>query len=47
VPHATAVIVDTGSGETWAVDAWFLDNGRPPYIVPYDFWQKGWSPSAE
>jgi hypothetical protein len=47
VPHATAVIVDAGSGETWAVDSWFLDNGKPPYIVPYGYWQTGWSPLPE
>lgn len=47
VPHATAVIVDTASGEAWAVDSWFLDNGLPPYIVPYGVWYDGWRPPSD
>lgn len=29
IPHATAVIVESASGEAWAVDSWYLDNGLP------------------
>ncbi|MBL8539225.1 MAG: hypothetical protein JNK68_02520 [Betaproteobacteria bacterium] len=46
VPHATAVIVETASGGMWAVDSWFLDNGLPPYIVPYRVWRKNWYPES-
>ncbi len=30
--HWTAVIRESVSGQRWAVDSWFLDNGEPPYI---------------
>jgi len=47
VPHATAVIVESPSGAAWAVDSWYLDNGLPPYIVPYLVWKDGWRPSQD
>jgi hypothetical protein len=43
-PHSTAVIRETGTGEEWAVDSSFFDNGQPPVIVPLSFWRTGWSP---
>ncbi len=43
-PHNTAVIADTVSGERYAVDSWFLDNGEMPFIVPLDTWRAGWKP---
>lgn len=39
--HWSAVIRDLHSGERYAVDSWFLDNGRPPYIQPFDDWKAG------
>jgi len=47
IPHATALIVDTTTGERWAVDSWFLDNGEPPYILPYAIWKENWYPPAK
>lgn len=47
MPHATAIITDTTTGEHWAVDSWYLDNGEPPYIVPYEIWRTGWNPPKE
>jgi hypothetical protein len=47
IPHATAVIRDWVSGEAWAVDSWYLDNGLPPYIVPYRVWKGGWHPPQD
>jgi hypothetical protein len=43
-PHTTAVIRDTRSGELYAVDSWFEDNGKPPHIVPLQQWKDGWQP---
>lgn len=43
-PHTTAVIRETASGSLFAVDSWFLDNGKPPFIVPLDAWRAGWTP---
>jgi hypothetical protein len=43
-PHTTATIRDRQSGERWAVDSWFHDNGRPPEILPLAKWRDGWSP---
>jgi hypothetical protein len=44
-PHTTATIRDRHSGERWAVDSWFHDNGEPPEILPLAKWRDGWSPS--
>lgn len=45
-PHFTAVITENASGEKWAVDSWFRDNGNPPEVVPLTLWKTGWSPEA-
>ena len=46
-PHYTAVIRDQSDDALWAVDSWYLDNGKPPYIVPLDEWRGWlWSPEA-
>ncbi len=44
VPHFTAVIREHENDIQFAVDSWFLDNGEPPFIVPIEIWQDGWSP---
>lgn len=36
--HWTAVMRDTDSGQLYAVDSWFLDNGQPPYIQRLEDW---------
>ena len=41
VEHWTAVIVDRGNGERFAVDSWYLDNGHPPMILPLVDWLAG------
>jgi hypothetical protein len=43
-PHTTAVMRERESGEAFAVDSWFLDNGEPPYIVSLAEWREGWRP---
>ena len=45
-PHFTAVIRDTQSDVRYAVDSWFLDNGKPPFIVPLDIWEMGRKPDS-
>ncbi len=44
-PHQTAVIMETESGEKYAVDSWFHDNGVAAEIVPVELWEDGWSPA--
>lgn len=39
--HWTAIIVDRSSGERFAVDSWFRDNGHPPDIQPLSDWLLG------
>lgn len=39
--HWTAVIQELNSGQRYAVDSWFLDNGEPPYIQPLEDWLSG------
>ena len=36
--HWTAVMRDTVTGQSYAVDSWFLDNGQPPYIQKLEDW---------
>lgn len=43
-PHNTASIIETESGQRYAVDAWFFANGKPPAIVQLDLWKNGWQP---
>jgi len=43
-PHTTAVIEERAGGREWAVDSWFLDNGKPPFVLPLDTWKDGWTP---
>ena len=45
-PHSTAVVTDATTGEKWAVDSWFLDNGQPPAVVPLSLWRTGWEPET-
>jgi len=42
--HWSARIEDTTTGEQFAVDTWFLDNGEPALIYPIREWLKGASP---
>lgn len=39
--HWTAVIRERRSGQRYAVDSWFLDNGKPPYIQAFEGWKSG------
>jgi hypothetical protein len=43
-PHQTAVIRETATGELFAVDSWFHDNGENAEIVPLKAWKDGWKP---
>lgn len=45
--HQTAVIKNNTSGERYAVDTWFEDNGTAGYIVPLDEWKSGWRPKRD
>jgi hypothetical protein len=42
--HQTAVIRDLKTGQQYAVDSWFDDNGHPAYVVPFNEWKYGWKP---
>lgn len=37
-PHAGASIREIATGARFVVDSWLLDNGKPPFVVPYDEW---------
>ncbi len=43
-PHQSAVVMEVGSGQSYAVDSWFHDNGVPAEIVPLPDWLSGWMP---
>lgn len=36
--HATSVIRETGSGQRWAVDAWYGAGGEEPQVKPLSQW---------
>jgi hypothetical protein len=36
--HTTAVLVENGSGEKWAVDSWTRGYGQAPEVMPLDRW---------
>lgn len=42
--HQTAVIVERGNDQRFAVDSWFHDNGHDAEIVPLPDWLYGWHP---
>ena len=43
-PHSTAMIHETATGERYAVDSWFYDNGLPATIIPFAEWKSGYVP---
>ncbi len=43
-PHMATVIAEKDKGEKFVVDSWFLNNGEPPFILPYKKWKNGWRP---
>lgn len=44
-PHTTAVIREIETGERFAVDSWFYDNGASATIVPFATWKSGYRPA--
>lgn len=44
-PHSTAVIHEIATGERFAVDSWFYDNGHAATIVPFVLWKSGYIPA--
>jgi hypothetical protein len=44
-PHTTAIIRELESGQRYAVDAWFYDNGYPAVVLPFETWKSGWKPA--
>ena len=47
MPHSTAVIEELDSGNRFAVDSWFHDNGQPPHIVRLEDWRAGLDPGND
>ncbi|MFV1972233.1 MAG: hypothetical protein ACC648_00820 [Thiohalobacterales bacterium] len=47
MPHTTAVIQANETQQRYAVDSWFHDNGKPPYIERLELWKAGGEPDAE
>jgi len=39
--HWTAVVRESASGQAYAVDSWYRDNGEPPHVLPIDAWRRG------
>ncbi len=45
--HWTARIVEKKTGQEFAVDSWFFDNGHPAFVVPLDEWRNGAEPNEK
>ena len=45
--HWAARIVEKKTGQVFAVDSWFLDNGQPAFVVPLEEWRNGAEPNEE
>ncbi|MHB1590716.1 MAG: hypothetical protein ACYCTW_04170 [Sulfuricella sp.] len=45
--HWAARIVEKQTGQAFAVDSWFFDNGQPAFVVPLDEWLDGAEPNEE
>lgn len=45
-PHTTATLREKVTGEEYAVDSWFFDNGVEPVVIPLKQWRDGWKPPA-
>ena len=45
--HWAARIIEERTGQEFAVDSWFFDNGRPAFIVPLEEWRKGAEPNEQ
>ena len=44
LPHVTPVTAEIASGDLWAVDSSFFDNGEEPVLMPLKEWLAGWEP---
>jgi hypothetical protein len=44
-PHSAASIREIATGERYAVDSWFYDNGFPATIIPLSLWKSGYFPA--
>ena len=44
-PHSTAVIREIATGERFAVDSWFYDNGHAATVVPFKVWKANYLPA--
>ena len=44
-PHTTAVIHEIKTGDRFAVDSWFYDNGHAATIVPFAQWKANYKPA--
>ncbi len=40
ITHWTATIAEIDSGQRFAVDSWYRDNGEPPYLQPIADWRR-------
>lgn len=42
--HFSAVLEEKASGESYVVDTWFRDNGKPAVVIPLQDWYAGGEP---
>lgn len=42
--HVAPALLERNSGKAYVVDSWFLDNGKPPFIISLEEWKSGWTP---
>jgi hypothetical protein len=42
--HNTAVLRELATGQRYAIDSWFYDNGAPAVVLSLQTWLDGWEP---
>lgn len=45
--HQTAVLTEKKTGDQYAIDSWFENNGIDPWVVPLEAWRNGWHPDED
>lgn len=45
--HQTAAVTEKTTGNQYAIDSWFDDNGAPARVIPLEDWRNGWHPEKD
>lgn len=46
-PHKAVHLTEIKSGQSYVLDSWFHDNGKPAEIIDFKLWKSGWKPAKK